>query len=140
LAGSGGADIAINRFTLLNLQALLSNKDLFWAIRGVGGTFGVVTEFEFALHDMPVDMYGGIIQGPRPAISRGHRLHDCRWHVLGRIPVRHRRAAGGGDSAGDTAGKIVGCTRDNPDGNPATNDCEVNMVDDRFIQVRLLRP
>jgi FAD/FMN-containing dehydrogenase len=51
------------------------NEDLFWAIRGGGGNFGVVTSMEFQLH--PVDMVhaGIIIYGAEniPAVARFYR-------------------------------------------------------------------
>ena len=42
------------------------NPDLFWAIRGGGGNFGVVTRFEFQLHPV-AELYAGLILYPRSA-------------------------------------------------------------------------
>jgi hypothetical protein len=40
------------------------NPDLFWAVRGGGGNFGVVTSFEFALHEMQRQVIGGDVVFP----------------------------------------------------------------------------
>jgi FAD/FMN-containing dehydrogenase len=50
------------------------NPDLFWAVRGGGGNFGVVTSFLFKLH--PVDMvYGG------PTLwTLDHAAEVMRWY------------------------------------------------------------
>ncbi len=37
------------------------NSDLFWAIRGGGGNFGIVTRFEFRLHQMEPSRLSGLI-------------------------------------------------------------------------------
>ena len=40
------------------------NPDLFWALRGGGGNFGVVTSFEYRLHQVGPMVTGGIIGYP----------------------------------------------------------------------------
>ena len=40
------------------------NAELFWALRGGGGNFGVVTGFTFRLHEVGPTVYGGLIAWP----------------------------------------------------------------------------
>jgi FAD/FMN-containing dehydrogenase len=42
------------------------NADLFWAVRGGGGNFGVVTSFEFQLHRVGPTVLAGLLVWPRP--------------------------------------------------------------------------
>ncbi len=42
------------------------NADLFWAIRGGGGNFGIVTSFEFRLHALGPEVMSGLIVHPLP--------------------------------------------------------------------------
>jgi FAD/FMN-containing dehydrogenase len=41
-----------------------SHPDLFWALRGGGGNFGIVTSFEFDLHPAGPDLLSGLIVHP----------------------------------------------------------------------------
>src|SRR5215472_7815736 len=72
------AGLAIDNFTSAQVvtaegqivrAAIDENPDLFWAIRGGGGNFGVVTEFEFGLHQAGPVVQAGLLfweleQGP----------------------------------------------------------------------------
>jgi FAD/FMN-containing dehydrogenase len=45
------------------------NSDLFWAIRGGGGNFGVVTSFEYQLHQVGPMIVGGLVIHPFSAAT-----------------------------------------------------------------------
>jgi FAD/FMN-containing dehydrogenase len=72
------------------------NPDLFWAIRGGGGNFGVVTSFEFRLHNVGPEVLSGLIIHPLDAAREV--LHFYRdfltttpeefvcWFVLRKAP------------------------------------------------------
>ena len=58
-----GADIVTADGSLRRTSAI-DEPDLFWAIRGGGGNFGVVTQFRFALHEFDRNLLSGMIRWP----------------------------------------------------------------------------
>ena len=52
------------------------NPDLFWALRGGGGSFGIVTSFEFTLHEVGPEIFAGTLIYPHeelPDVLRYYR-------------------------------------------------------------------
>lgn len=72
------------------------NAELFWALRGGGGNFGVVTEFEFALHPLGPEILAGLIVFPfaqaKQVLTRYRQLANAApedlsvWVVLRQAP------------------------------------------------------
>ncbi|TMA10812.1 MAG: FAD-binding oxidoreductase [Deltaproteobacteria bacterium] len=60
------ADVVTAAGELVKASAA-ENSDLFWAIRGGGGNFGVVTSFEFRLHEVGPEVLSGLIVHPLDA-------------------------------------------------------------------------
>ncbi|HLW54326.1 MAG TPA: FAD-binding oxidoreductase [Candidatus Angelobacter sp.] len=85
----------VEGFTLVTADGSLvranskENDDLFWALRGGGGNFGVVTEFEVRLHPLTsVVLAEGLISesGIRPLLERWSDVmpgapFDLKWNI-----------------------------------------------------------
>jgi FAD/FMN-containing dehydrogenase len=68
------------------------NPELFWGLKGGGGNFGVVTEFEFGLHAIGPIVYAGMTLHPRdaaPALLRFYRdfMADAPDEVCGGVSL-----------------------------------------------------
>jgi FAD/FMN-containing dehydrogenase len=59
------------------------HPDLFWALRGGGGNFGVVTRFEFRLHPVGPDVLSGLIVYP---ISEAKSVLEQYREFIARAP------------------------------------------------------
>jgi FAD/FMN-containing dehydrogenase len=58
------------------------NADLFWGVRGGGGNFGLVTNFEFRLHPLGPDVFAGPVFWPMEEAAKVLRFYrdwvaDC---------------------------------------------------------------
>ncbi|HKQ61197.1 MAG TPA: FAD-binding oxidoreductase [Candidatus Polarisedimenticolaceae bacterium] len=89
------ADVVTAEGKLVRASAS-ENPDLFWAIRGGGGNFGVVTSFEFKLHPVGPQVTAGLIVHPfsaaKDVLAQYRRCvaqapdELCCWVVMRKAP------------------------------------------------------
>ena len=68
------ADIVTAEGRLITASAD-DHADLFWALKGGGGNFGVVTSFEFQVHEVGPTVLGGMVLYPRAAAKEMLRFY-----------------------------------------------------------------
>jgi FAD/FMN-containing dehydrogenase len=68
------ADVVTADGCLLKVSAS-ENQDLFWGVRGGGGNFGIVTSFEYRLHEITTVLGGAVLY---PAAKAKQILSFCR--------------------------------------------------------------
>jgi FAD/FMN-containing dehydrogenase len=71
-----GADVVTADGRLVHASET-ENADLFWGLRGGGGNFGIVTDFELALHPVGPTVYAGAIFYPADADTDLLRLYSA---------------------------------------------------------------
>ncbi len=128
--------------------ALRKNPDLFWAIRGGGGNFGVVTSFEFKLHPVGPELVSGLIVHPfrpRPRAPRRLSQRGCRGsrraHHLGGTAQGAAVAvpAGRGARQGDSGFRRLLCWRAGEGGGRAGAASRTRRADRRRDRRAALR-
>ena len=75
-------DVVTAEGKLLHASAT-ENADLFWAVRGGGGNFGVATNFEFRLHPMQQQVVAGKVAYP---IERAHEVLSAWAEIAANAP------------------------------------------------------
>jgi FAD/FMN-containing dehydrogenase len=69
------ADVVLADGRLLRASSS-ENPDLFWALRGGGGNFGVVTSFEYRVHDVGPTIIGGLVVHPFSRAKEALKFFD----------------------------------------------------------------
>lgn len=76
-----GADVVLDDGSQVHASAQ-EHPDLFWALRGGGGNFGVVTSFEFCTHPVGATVMAGPTQRGQRAEEDGQIADETIWLVL----------------------------------------------------------
>jgi FAD/FMN-containing dehydrogenase len=90
-----GVDVVLASSEFVQANAK-DNADLFWAVRGGGGKFGIVTSFEYRLHKLGPEVLAGLIVYPfdqAHQVFEGYRAFTAKapdemtaWLVLRKAP------------------------------------------------------